>query len=762
MKKKKIIQSLLFALFFQMAFNGVINAQHSPLVPFKGKIGKTIEETEQWWPERVKAPANAPNVIWILLDDVGFGASSAFGGLIETPTFDYLADNGLRYTNFHTTGICSPTRASLLTGRNAHSVGMGHHAELGIGAPGYSGDIPLEAGTIAEIFRENGYNTFALGKWHGNRTIDLTAAGPFNRYPTGRGFDQFYGFLGGATDQWHPDLVEGVTPIDIEPNNKSLNELLSDKAINYIANQKSADAEKPFFLYLAPGAVHAPHQVSGEWIAKYKGKFDKGWDVYREEVFERQKALNLLPAHVKLPARQEGIKAWKALSAKEQKVYARFFEVYAGFLSQTDYEIGRIVHYLKDIDQLDNTLIFLIIGDNGGSKEGSYTGTTGGSKSAKGHPIDYLFERLDLIGTEATYPNYPLGWSQAINTPFRYWKSDANSEGGTHNPLIVFYPKGIQEKGGIRSQYTHVTDVLPTAVEIAKVGVPDTINGYPQLPLHGVSFAYTISNSSAPAKHNLQYYEIHGGRAIYHDGWKAAVYHPRALFGSEENDPHFKPRPYTQDKWELYNLAEDWNETNDLAAKYPEKLNELKALFDQEAQKYQVYPLRDYRAGVPAPVVKSKVTIYEHTTARTKVATGKGDVAISAYVHIKDVNSNGVIFSSGGFNRGGLSLFIEKGNLLLAIYDGDKEQIIDPGTGALSGDNLIRLEFSGEDQLTVLNNGKVVATQKTAPRGSFLNAISSDGIAISSDQTVPVTKRYKAPFRFTGGTVKKIVVEQNP
>ena len=280
-------------------------AQHDPLQPFQGKIGRTLDESEQWYPPRVKAAEGAPNVVWILLDDVGFGATSTFGGLIETPTFDRLAGNGLRYTNFHTAGICSPTRAALLTGRNAHSVAMGHHAELGIGAPGYYGDIPFEAGTVAEIFRENGYNTYALGKWHGNRPIDLTAAGPFNRYPTGRGFDHFYGFLGGATDQWHPVLVEENNAIDIEPNTKHLNELLVDKAISYVANQKSADAEKPFFLYLATGATHAPHQVAPEWSDKYKGKFDGGWDKYREDVFKRQQALGILPKGTKLPPRQQ-------------------------------------------------------------------------------------------------------------------------------------------------------------------------------------------------------------------------------------------------------------------------------------------------------------------------------------------------------------------------------------------------------------------------------------------------------------------------
>ena len=326
------------AFIFSIAASAIAGAQYSPLTPFQGKIGKTLAETQQSWPARVKAPQGAPNVIWILLDDVGFGASSAFGGLIETPNFEELANTGIRFTNFHTTGICSPTRAALLTGRNSHSVAMGHHAEIGIGTPGYNGDIPFEAGTIADIFKENGYNTFALGKWHGNNPGDLTIAGPYNRWPTGRGFEHFYGFLGGATDQWHPQLVEETNPVNIEPNKKHLNELITDKALSYIANQKSQDADKPFFLYFAPGATHAPHHVPQDWINKYKGKFDGGWDRYREDVFKRQQALGLLPKGTKLPPRQAGVKAWETLSADEKKVFARFFEVYASYLSYTDFE----------------------------------------------------------------------------------------------------------------------------------------------------------------------------------------------------------------------------------------------------------------------------------------------------------------------------------------------------------------------------------------------------------------------------------------
>lgn len=736
-------------------------AQHDPIQPFKGKIGKTLEETQQAWTERVKAPAGAANVVWILLDDVGFGASSAFGGLIETPTFEALANNGLRYTNFHTTGICSPTRAALLTGRNSHSVGMGHHAELGIGTPGYSGDIPFEAGTIAEIFKENGYNTFALGKWHGNAPRDLTVAGPYNRYPTGRGFEHFYGFLGGATDQWHPNLVEENNWVNIEPNTKHLNELLADKAISYVANQKSADPEKPFFLYLATGAAHSPHQVAKEWIDKYKGKFDGGWDKYREEVFKRQQALGLLQKGTVLPARQTGIKAWEALTADEKKVFAHFFEVYAGFLSYTDHEIGRLVDYLKKIEQLDNTLIFLVIGDNGGSKEGTYTGTTGLAEKSQGDDIAFLLSQYDKFGTELTNENYPLGWSQAINTPFRYWKSDANSEGATHNPLIVHFPKGIKDKGGLRTQYSHVVDLLPTTVALTGVKVPEVINGYKQLPIQGVDQSYSISEANAPTRHTIQYYELHGGRSIYKEGWKAEVYHPRNVFSeSGSGDVNFSPRPYSQDKWELYNLNEDWTETKDLAAKNPQKLEELKTLFDAEAKKYNVYPLRDYKAGVPAPVIKPRSVIYEGTTVKTRIYIGKKAVTITANIDLPAGKSEGVIWAGGGLT-GGTALFIKNGVLQYILNDGVKEIILTSDKPLTPGKHAIKIEFTDANTVLASLDNEQFAQQENIIKGKYLSAFGSEGVSVGRDLNSPVTKAYDAPFAFSG-TVNSVIVEQQP
>lgn len=751
MKRIPIFASLL-------ALSVPIWAQYDPAKPFQGKVGKYLEETQQAWPERVKAPKDAPNVVWILLDDVGYGASSAFGGLIETPTFEALSNNGLRYTNFHTTGICSPTRAALMTGRNAHSVAMGHHAELGIGAPGYNGDIPFEAGTAAEIFKENGYNTFALGKWHGNAPKDLTAAGPFNRWPTGRGFEHFYGFMGGATDQWHPNLVEENDYINIEPNTKHLNQLLADKAISYIADQKSAAPDKPFFLYLATGATHSPHQVAKEWSDKYKGKFDGGWDKYREEVYKRQLQAGLIPKNAKLPPRQAGLKAWDALTPEEKKVFTRFFEIYAGFLSYTDYEIGRVVEYLREIGQLDNTAIFVLIGDNGGSKEGTYTGTTGTAEKSAGDDISFLASQLDKLGTEYTNQNYPLGWSQACNTPFRYWKSDVNSEGATHNPLIVHFPKGIKDKGAYRTQYSHVTDILPTTIELAGLKVPEVINGYPQRPFHGTSQAYSLNNAQASTKHRVQYYELHGGRAIYKDGWKASVYHPRNTFGETgHTDPNFNPRPFTEDKWELYNLNDDPTEITDLSAKNPQKLEELKKLFDSLAVANNVYPLKNYSAGVPTPEVRAKSIIYRGTTNKTKVNIGKKAVSITANIEVNGA-ADGVIWAAGGL-PGGTSLFVKNGTLQYVLNDGVKEVVLTSTKALVAGKNVIKIDFSEDNSVILSLNGEQAAQQNVSARAKYLSAISSEGISVGKDLNSPVTKAYLGVFPFNG-TVNTVIIDQ--
>ena len=565
---------------------------HAQQPAYQGKVGRTLAESKEWWPDPVKAPEGAPNVVWILLDDVGFGASSAFGGAISTPTLEQLAQNGLRYNNFHTTAISAPTRAALLTGRNSssvHEAGFSHTA-LSAGFPGWDGRIPSTDGTIAEILRDNGYSTFAVGKYGLTPDEDASDAGPFDRWPTGKGFDHFFGFLGSQTDQYKPDLVEEQA--HIKPDGRHLSEQITDKAINYIDRQKKAAPNKPFFLYYAPGATHAPHQVAKEWSDPFKGKFDDGWDAYRQKVFAQQKKLGIIPSTAILPARNPNIKAWKSLPVAEQKLYARFMEVYAGYLSYTDHEISRVVNHLKDIHQFDNTVIFVMIGDNGASKEGTLNGDVDRKFSAaplsEQENIQYNLNKIGEIGTpSATEGNYPLGWAQAANTPFRYWKADANSEGGTRNPLIISYPKAIKDVGGIRTQYGHVIDILPTTLELLGIKPPEQIRNIKQDAIEGTSLAYTISDAKAASRHRVQYYYIFGGRAIYEDGWKAALPYPNAFVTDTNKDN----KPFDENAWELYNLNEDYTERVDLANKNPEKLAKLKALFEEEAQKHNLYPL---------------------------------------------------------------------------------------------------------------------------------------------------------------------------
>ncbi|MEH6307877.1 arylsulfatase [Olivibacter sp. CPCC 100613] len=592
---KRIMNTTVFLLTAFSVVQGQNISQQQE--PFKGLVGTNYANSKEAWVDPVKAPANTPNVIWILLDDVGFGASSTFGGLISTPTFDSLANNGLRYTNFHTAAICAPTRAALLTGRNHHRVHEGgfSHRWSAFGFPGWDGRIPADKGTIAEILREQGYSTFAVGKYGLTPDQDATDAGPFDRWPSGKGFEHFFGFLGSATDQYTPDLVEDNA--HVAPDGRHLSAQITDKAIRFIDRQKSAAPDKPFFLYYAPGATHSPHQVEAKWRDLYKGKFDKGWDDYRTQVFKRQKELGIIPKNATLPARNPYIKAWDKLSADEKKVYARFFEVYAGYLTYTDYEVSRLVNHLKEINQLDNTLILVVLGDNGASKEGTLYGTIKRSPAAalqqdlsEEEALQTHLANFDLIGTpQATNGNYPLGWAQAANTPFKYWKQDAHAEGGTRNPLIVFYPKSIEEKGGIRTQYGHVNDLLPTTLEFLNIKAPESIRGVKQDSIQGTSLLYSFADKQAPSRHSVQYYYIFGSRAIYKDGWKASLAFKIAdNKGGKSRNVSFDNANHID--WQLFNLDEDFNEQHDLAKKNPAKLEELKALFETEAKRNNIYP----------------------------------------------------------------------------------------------------------------------------------------------------------------------------
>ncbi|MBN9385618.1 MAG: arylsulfatase [Chitinophagaceae bacterium] len=601
MYKRRIVK---WAIMAGSSF-ALIPAKAQQEQPYQGTVGKTLAESKEWWAPVAKPPAGAPNVIWVILDDVGFGATSTFGGVIRTPTFDSLAANGLRYTNFHTAGICAPTRSALLTGRNHHSVHEGgfSHTVLSAGFPGWDGRIPSSKGTIAEILRDNGYSTFAVGKYGLTPDEDATDAGPFDRWPSGKGFEHFFGFLGSQTDQYVPDLVEDNA--HVTPDGRHLNDQITDKAISYIKRQKKAAPGKPFFLYYSPGATHAPHQVDKYWSDAYKGQFDDGWDAFREKVFANQRRKGIIPANAQLPDRNPNIPAWSTLSADQKKLYARFMEVYAGYLTYTDFEVGRLVNFLKESGQLDNTLIFVIIGDNGASKEGSFHGVINKEIFAKTLPeAQAIKDNLDKIGEIGTadgkQTNYPLGWAQAANTPFKYWKQDANAEGGTRNPLIVYYPKGIPYKGEIRTQYGHVIDLLPTTLEFVGIKAPASIRSVAQDSVQGTSLLYSFADAKAPSQHTEQYYYIFGARSIYKDGWKAeTLHHPDILdltrngvtFGGKDS---VSEHGFDKDVWELYNLNEDFNERVDLAKKYPEKLAALQALFDENARKYNIYPLIDW------------------------------------------------------------------------------------------------------------------------------------------------------------------------
>ena len=766
MKSKLLLaaQKTYAPLIIMIAAIQVGHTQHSPQQPFKGVIGKTLEASVPYKIEYNKqASPDAPNVVWILIDDAGFGATSAFGGLVETPNIEKLADNGLRFSNFHTTAICSPTRAALITGRNHHSAHVGMLTPAARDFPGYDTRIPFEKATVAEILRENGYNTFALGKWHLTPVAENSQAGPFNRWPTGRGFDHFYGFLPGATDQWHPELWEDQTKLDIEPNTTHLNQLLADKAITYIANQKSAAPGKPFFLYLATGATHSPHQVAREWINKYKGKFDFGWDKYRELVLERQKKQGLIPANATLPKRNPGVKAWDSLSAKEQQAFSHFMEVYAAFYSYTDYEIGRIVNYLDQIDQLDNTLIVLVLGDNGASKGGGQNGTVNEAinplkDEAK---IDAILNARDIIGTDESHTDYPVGWAMAANTPFKYWKTDANSEGGTRSPLIIYYPKVIKDKGGVRNQYGHVIDILPTTLELIHSQIPPVINGYRQDSVEGTSLVYAIDQPKAPSRHNVQYYEISGSRAIYKDGWKAETWHTQG-------------QRFDNDVWELYNLDKDFNEQHDLAADQPKKLQELQHLFDEEARKYNVYPLKDFTTaklaqGRSVYSYQSDITLYPGVDNLVGVSTPVYDgksFTVTVETDIQSGKEAGVLFAIGG-EKSGISLFVKDGKFQYAHKVDNKTEYLVGNNPIPRGRVNFKLEYhytkaSGPNEISgtetiFVNDQKAGQRSFTGRQARILTSNRSDGTDVGRDLQSTVSDRYQSPFNFTG-KIKKVTI----
>ena len=619
-------------------------------------------------PFRVEAPAGAPNVVIVLIDDLGFGATSPFGGPIHTPTLERLAQGGLRYNNFHTTALCSPTRAALKAGRNHHTVNMGFITEMATALPGATGQIPNATAPVAEMLRLNGYSTAAFGKWHETAAWETGISGPYDRWPTHQGFDKFYGFIGGETNQWAPYLFDGVAPVELpdDPNYHFMTDM-TDEAVAWIRYQKALTPDKPFFVYFAPGATHAPHHVPAEWTLKWKGKFDMGWDRLREETLARQLKLGIVPPGTQLAPKPPAIKAWDTLSADEKRLFARQAEVFAAFVDYTDHEIGRMLDAVADAGQADDTLVFYIAGDNGTSGEGGPNGMFNEYTYFNGVPetVPDLLKVIDKWGSPETYPHMASGWALALDAPFGWMKQVASDFGGTRNGMAVYWPKRIKAKGEIRSQFGHVIDVAPTILEAAGLPEPRIVNGTPQIPMEGTSLLYTFDDANAKERHTTQYFEIAGNRAIYHDGWLARTIHKAP----------WEPKPrraLAEDACELYDVREDWSLATDLAAKQPGKLAEMKALFMKEAEKHHVLPLDDrFLERTMASVVgrpdlmggRTSLTLAEGMTGMMEsvfINVKNRSKTITAEVDVPQGGANGTILAQGG-RFGGWSLYVEGG-----------------------------------------------------------------------------------------------------
>ena len=712
----------------------------------------------------VKAPAKAPNVLIVLIDDMGFGQSSAFGGPIHMPTVERLADNGLRYNEFHTTALCSPTRAALLSGRNHHVNNLGSITETATAFPGQTGQRPNSVAPLAEMLRLNGYSTAAFGKSHETAAWEVSPSGPTDRWPTRSGFDKFYGFIGGETNQWAPLLYDGMTQVEPskDPNYHFMTDM-TNQAIDWMRYQKSLTPDKPFFIYFAPGATHAPHQVPKEWIAKYKGKFDQGWDKLREETLARQKRLGVVPADTKLAPKPAAIKDWAALSPDEKKLFARQMEVFAGFGEYTDTEIGRLIQAIEATGQLDNTLIFYIVGDNGASAEGGMNGLFNEMTYFNGvnETVQDILKHYDELGGPMTYGHYAAGWAVAGDTPFTWTKQVASSYGGTRNGMVVHWPKGITAKGELRSQWHHVIDIAPTILEAAGLPEPKSVNGTPQTPIEGVSLAYTFADAKAPSRHTTQYFEIFGNRAIYHDGWLAGTVH-RAPW-------EFKPRTTLEnDTWELYDTRTDFSLANDLAAKNPEKLKELQDLFLKEAVKYSVLPLDDRTlerlnaalVGRPDLMAgRTSLTVYQGMTGMSEnvfINVKNRSHTITAEVEIPKKGANGVILAQAG-RFGGWSLYVKDGKPTYTYnWLGLQRYTVAAKQALPAGKATIRFEFAYDGggigkggTGTLFVNGKKVATGRIErTQGGVFSA--DEGADVGADEGTPVTEAYKVPFKFTG------------
>src|SRR5579871_1385869 len=760
--------------------------EYEPGTAFPGVTGRTIGESSPAWPMPRRARPGSPNVLFIVLDDTGFGHLGCFGSPIRTPNLDRLAAGGLRFTNMHTTALCSPSRSCIITGRNHHSNAMACITEGATGFPGSNGQIPFENGFLSEILQAHGYNTFALGKWHLTATEDCSAAGPYDRWPLGRGFERFYGFLGGDTHQYYPDLIydnHQVAPPRTPEEGYHLTPDLVDHAIDFIADAKQVAPEKPFFMYFCSGAAHAPHHVPREWADKYKGAFDAGWDAYRTATFERQLALGIVPPGTRLSERDPDVQPWDGLAPEEKRLYARMMEVFAGFLEHTDHHIGRLLQFLERSGQLDNTLV-MVVSDNGASAEGGPHGSVNENLFFNNVPetLEDNLKALDDLGGPKYYNHYPWGWAWAGNTPFRRWKRETY-RGGASDPFIAHWPKGIKGKGEIRTHYAHLVDMVPTVLEAAGLEAPHAIRGVTQSPIQGVSFAAALTDAKAENRHHTQYFEMFGHRAIYHDGWRAVCPVPGPSF--TEAGLGFGEMVITEEKlreldakgWELYEVSQDFAETKNLAAERRDKLIEMIALWYVEAGKYDVLPidsrgtmrLADERPRLAPP---RKLYVYHPNTSVVSNLIAPQVLnrphAITATVDLKDGES-GVLVAQGNAS-GGYALYL-KDHKLHYVYNylGIQSFQIATESSIGAGRHELRFEFEptgrpdlahgkvtpGRAQLYV--DGKLAGAGELPVTIPLMIGI-TDGFVCGRAPGAPLSADFEPPFAFTG-ELEKVVVD---
>jgi arylsulfatase A-like enzyme len=727
---------------------------------------------------QLRPPKGAPNVLIVLIDDAGFGSSSAFGGPCNTPTAERLAAGGLKYNRFHTTALCSPTRQALLTGRNHHTVGMGGITEIASGSPGYNSVLPNTCAPLARTLKLNGYATAQFGKCHEVPVWQTSPAGPFDAWPTGGGgFEYFYGFIGGEAHQWYPSLYEGTTPIEVKKTPEEgyhFMEDMTDKAINWIGQQKALIPDKPFFVYFAPGATHAPHHVPKEWADKYKGKFDQGWDKLREETFARQKKLGVIPQDCQLTARHKEIPAWEEMPAALKPVLIRQMEVYAGFLEYADHHVGRLVDSLKSLNLLDDTVVYYIIGDNGASAEGTLHGTYNEMINFNGAAAletpEFLMARLDKLGGPESYNHYAVGWAHAMNTPYQWTKQVASHWGGTRNGTIVHWPKGIKGKGELRSQFHHVIDVAPTILELAGLPQPLAVNGVQQHPIEGVSMAYSLNDAKAPERHETQYFEMFGNRGIYHKGWTAVTRHKTPWLLVGEKVPAFD-----DDVWELYDTSTDWSQAKNLAKQMPDKLHQLQRLWLIEATRNNVLPLDDRvaerinpdTAGRPV-LIKGNSQILFGSMGRLSensvVSVKNKSHSVTAEIVVPKTPAEGVIIAQGG-NIGGWSLYAKAGKLKYCYNLLGIQQFYAESTSPLTpGEHQVRMEFAydggglgkgGTASLYV--DGKKVGEGKVPATAAMIFS-ADDGCDVGVDTGSPVSPDYGSRGNEFSGRVKGVLL----